>query len=72
MLIPALITLGIAILFSELVLWLFFERRIGGLHLHLASTTRKRIFTITRIRFLVLLHTVFLLAVTILSLLFLW
>ncbi len=66
----AVAVLGITAM--EWVLWQFFRRRAEGLHLHLSSTTGRRVFTVMRIRVCVMLHTIFLLCMTFFSLLFLW
>jgi hypothetical protein len=60
------------VIVMEIALWMIFERQVDGLHLHLASTTRKRIFTLPRIRMLALLHTLFLVLTITASLTFLW
>lgn len=70
--ITLLIIFMAAIALSELVLWLIFEKRVRGLHLHLASTTRKRIFTLARIRLLAILHTGFVIATSLFSILLAW
>ncbi len=70
---PVLITGILCILLVEWTLWIFFRRRIAGLLFsHQADTSSLRFFTLTRLRLCALAHTVFLLAVFILSLLFLW
>lgn len=72
MLTSILILLAVGIIVCEVTLWFFFRRRIEGLHLHLASTTTKRIFTLPRIRMLAILHTLFLLLASVFSLLLSW
>lgn len=62
----------LSIIATEWVLWQLFRRRAEGLHLHLSSTTGRRVFTATRIRVCMMLHTIFLLSVALFSLLFLW
>ncbi len=62
----------LGILVTEGTLWWFFRRRIEGLHLHLSSTTGRRVFTVIRIRVCVMLHTIGLLCIVIFSLFFLW
>lgn len=68
-----ILTIGsVSIVGTEWMLWCLFHRRIEGLHLHLSSTTGRRVFTVTRIRVFTLLHTTLLLGVVLLSLFFLW
>lgn len=73
---PIAILIGsmFVILIVEYFLWSLFCRRVEGLHLHLhqASTTGRQIFTLNRIRLCVILHMIFLIVVTGISLLFLW
>lgn len=67
-----LIAAVIAIIVLELTFWRLFIGRVDGLHLHLASTTRRKFFTVLRIRLCAVLHTIFLLGTTFFSLYFLW
>ncbi len=65
-------SLSLGIVAIEWVLWRLFRSRVAGLHLHLSSTTGRRLFTVMRIRICVILHTLFLLGMTVLPLFFLW
>lgn len=65
-------SLSLGIVTTEWVLWRLFRRRVAGLHLHLSSTTGRRLFTVGRIRACVILHTIFLLSMTIVPFFFLW
>lgn len=62
----------IGILAAEWILWQLFHRRVEGLHLHLSSTTGRRVFTVMRLRVCVVFHTILLVCSVILSLFFVW
>ena len=70
----AIITiLTVFVLLVEISFWLLFRRKTVGIQFsHELDTSFFRFFTLTRVRFLVILHTVFILVVLLSSLLLLW
>lgn len=61
------------ILVAEALLWAFFRRKITGiLFPHRSDVSRLRFFTLNRLRFLVLLHTITLSLLTSFSIFLVW
>lgn len=71
--VSAWIIVGVVIVTLELILWMVFHRKVEGLSFpRETDESLFRFFTVTRLRLVAILHTLFLLAVFILSSSFLW
>ena len=67
------VIIGIGILLIEIVLWQVFRRKMEGIRFpNAADHSHFRFFSMTRMRLIAIFHTVFLLAVLVISTLFLW